>query len=339
MSVRSAPPAILVADAEPYICRIFEAKLTKNNQFQVDCVTTGVDAIAAAEARNFDVLLWDMRLRNTPELLPRLRAICPGAALLVMTTDDRPILGAEFERLHVAQALTKPFGLDTLVERVEAALALPPQRSASARVELTEIGQQIALVSADGECVTRTLFSTQDTFGAVAAPRVFAPAAFAPGLQVEAQVLGPDALYRFDTEILEYRAALVPCWILQRPRFILRDQRRRFARLPLRIQAVVTERVALSEAPTAWQGAVDDVSLGGCALISEQDAPPGTRVSIGLRATGQAILDGAGRVVRSQSLQSDGSDAGLPRYRIAIEFTELESAARAQLAALLETSV
>ena len=340
MVARSHPPAILVADAEPYICRIFEAKLTKNNQFQVDCVTSAAEAAQQAEARNYDVLLWDMRLRHTPEILPRLRALCPDAALLVMTTDDRPILGADFERLNVAQTLTKPFGLDTLVERVEAALAMPFSRSASARVELTEIGQQITLICAAGECVTRTLFSSQDTFAVVAAPRVSAPATFAPGMQLEAQALGSDALYRFDTVIREYRAAPVPCWILQMPRFILRDQRRRFARIPLRLQAVVTANETLTEAaPTAWQGVVDDVSLGGCALISEQEAPLGAIVSVDLRNTGQTVLDSVGRVVRSQPLQIGDADSGLPRYRIAIEFTELEIAARARLAALLDVSV
>ncbi len=337
MSARSLPPAILIADAEPYICRIFEAKLTKNNQFQVDCVMTGAEALQRAETRNFDVLLWDMRLRNTPELLPRLRAMCPDAALLLMTTDDRPILGAEFERLNVTQALTKPFGLDTLVERVEAALALPPLRSASARVELVEVGQQITLVAADGECVTRTLFARQDTFAAVAAPRVAAPASFAPGLQVEAQALGADALYRFDTTILEYRLAPVPCWILQRPRFILRDQRRRFARISLRMQAVVTENAIENPASaTVWQGAVDDISLGGCALISERNAPLGATVSVGLQTTGQTVLDGVGLVARSQPLQISDADSGLPRYRVAIEFTELDIEAEARLTALLQ---
>lgn len=336
MSAHSLPPAILVADAEPYICRIFEAKLTKNNQFQVVCVTTGAEAILRAEAQNFDVLLWDMRLRNTPELLPRLRAMCPHAALLIMTTDDRPILDAAFERLNVAQALTKPFGLDTLVERVQAALALPVLPSPSARVELVETAQQITLVAADGECSTRTLFSRQDTFAAVAAPRVSAPASFAPGLQVEARALGSDALYRFDTEILEYRSSPVPCWILRMPRFILRDQRRRFRCHPIRLQAVVTETETLSEAPTEWQGAIDDISLGGCALISDQSAPPGVSVSVGLRTPGQSVMDGAGRIVRSQPLPVRDADTGPPRYRIAIQFTELENEERERLAALLE---
>ena len=330
MIARSQPPAILVADAEPYICRVFEAKLTRNNQFRVDCVTTSGDAVRQAEAQNYDVLLWDMRLRNTPEVLPRLRALCPDAALLLMTTDDRPILSADFERLHVAQTLTKPFGLDTLAERIREALESPPLPAASARVELTETGQQISLVGVEGFCVTRVVASGQDTFAVVAAPRVAAPASFAPGLQIEAQARGADALYRFDSEILQYRPEPFPAWILRMPRLILRDQRRRHARIPLRLQVSVTP-----DDQTTVQGAVDDVSLGGCALISERELPVGAEVAVGLRTGGQEILEGRGRVARVRALQIGEPDAGLPRYRIAIEFTELETSDTTQLAALL----
>src|ERR1051326_1784503 len=117
MNARSLPPLVLISDAEPYICRVFEAKLVKDNQFRVVCATSGSEALQAALQQPFDVILWDLRLRDSESLLPELRALSPYAALLLMTTDDLPQLTAETPRLDVTDVLTKPFGLDTLVER------------------------------------------------------------------------------------------------------------------------------------------------------------------------------------------------------------------------------
>src|SRR5262245_530962 len=101
MVARSQAPRILVADSEPTNCRVFEAKLTRHHAFQVVSVTSGASALQSALEQTFDVLLWDMRLHDSSTHLPRLRAFCPDAALLLMTTDDRPQLDPDYMLLDV----------------------------------------------------------------------------------------------------------------------------------------------------------------------------------------------------------------------------------------------
>ena len=62
MVARQAVPSILIVDAEPYLCRVFEAKLVRENAFRVVAVTRGEDALQAAVEQVFDVLVWDERL-------------------------------------------------------------------------------------------------------------------------------------------------------------------------------------------------------------------------------------------------------------------------------------
>ena len=341
MVARSTPPSVLVADAEPYICRVFEARLSKNDQFQVETAASGPEALRHAEERAFDVLLWDMRLRNTPDYLPRLRALCPDAALLIMTTDDRPVFSADLERLDIVQALTKPFGLDTLVERVQAALDAPRPVLGAGRVELTHIGQHLLLIGSDGDCATRVLSSAQDSFAVVAAPRVAAPDSFAPGTRLRVQVQGQDARYSFATRLLRAYADPVPAWELQMPRVIVREQRRRYPRHPLRLLATLTPDTNLPQtAPSesVVSGTVDDISLSGCAVWSEQKISVGATVSLAIRADAEPGLAGQGRIVRIQPLVPQPQDTlSTPRYRIAVEFTELNAVTRRRLRSLLES--
>ncbi|HLK58988.1 MAG TPA: response regulator, partial [Chthonomonadaceae bacterium] len=199
MNALSPPPLVLIADAEPYICRVFEAKLVKNNQFRVVCAHAGPEAFQAALLQPFDVILWDLRLRDSERLLPGLRALSPQAALLLMTTDDLPRLSAEITRLDVADVLTKPFGLDLLIERVRVGMSRASTLTSIAHMDLGRVGQQLAIYSQEGRCVTRVLESGANTFAVVGAPRVTTPSDFAPGRRVTVQVQGRDALYCFHT--------------------------------------------------------------------------------------------------------------------------------------------
>jgi DNA-binding NarL/FixJ family response regulator/c-di-GMP-binding flagellar brake protein YcgR len=243
MIARSQAPAVLIADAEPYVCRVFEARLSKDGQFRVASATTGAAALQCALEQVFDVLLWDMRLRDTASLLPRLRALCPRAALLLMTTDDRPMLHADVRRLDIADVLVKPFGLDTLAERVLRAARREPL-PAVAQIDLARIGQQLSVISPGGVCVTRVLENRQDTFVIVGAPRVETPPDFAPGLRVRVEVQGSDALYAFASKLLRQHLQPVPRWELAQPRLIRRTQRRHHSRLPLHLLIALTDPTA-----------------------------------------------------------------------------------------------
>ena len=118
-----APYFVLVADGEPTLCRVFEAKLTNEGCFRVASAFTGIEAYRLALQQPFDILLWDLRLRDSDTMLPRLRTLCPDAAFLLMSTDDRPAVSVPVSRLDIACILVKPFGLDTLETCVRTALS------------------------------------------------------------------------------------------------------------------------------------------------------------------------------------------------------------------------
>lgn len=340
MVARSTAPAVLVADAEPYICRVFEAKLSKDNQFQVTSASTGLEAFQAALRQPFDVILWDMRLRETARLLPSLRALCPVASLLLMTTDDRPMLGPETDRLDVADVLVKPFGLDTLVERVRASLSAPHSGGSVARVDLAVVGQQLTIRSPGGLCVTRVLESGTDTFTVVSAPRVETPEDFAPGVHVQVEVNGSDALYTFASRLNRLYPTPVPRWELRLPRTIHRAQRRLTPRLSLHLPVVLRPEASdageLFNTIEAASGVLEDINRDGFALISDTPLPVGAQVAFDLHDM-ETALTGIGTVLRLEPLPGATSTGTTlaARYHIALQFTALTSTARRRLRALL----
>ncbi len=355
MFARSPIPSVLIADAEYYICRVLEAKLSKDNRFEVVTATSGLAALQAALERSFDVLLWDLRLRETLDLLPRLRALCPYAALFLMTTDDRPSVPSSIQRLDVTDVLVKPFGLDTLVDQLYQAIADPLRTPAAAAIDLSRVGQLLTLISPAGHCVTRVLERNLDTFAVVGAPRVETPADFATGLRVRVQVKGEDALYSFDSRLLRSQNHPVLRWELPLPRTIRREQRRKYPRIPLHVPVVLMRRPevvvvgpetepGLAPAAAGEQveaavttGITEDLSLGGFALVSEQPLPVNENVSFDLKHAGVRELEGYGRVLRTQKLPTTEPPVpGAPtRYRIALQFTELDAAVRRRLRFLL----
>ncbi|HZO91222.1 MAG TPA: PilZ domain-containing protein [Chthonomonadaceae bacterium] len=353
MVARSPAPSVLVADAEYYICRVLEAKLSKDNRFQVVTATTAQAALQAAYEQPFDVVLWEiLRLHGTSEMLPRVRALCPRAALFLMTTDDRPQPDPDFKRLDYAGVLVKPFGLDTLVDQLYRALADPVTTPNPAPINLSRTGQLLTLISPGGRCMTRVLDRSLDTFEVVGAPRVETPPDFTTGLRVRVQVKGEDALYSFDSRLLRSLPHPVFRWELRLPRLIRREQRRKHPRVPIEIAAVLTgppqTETPVSEPvspeqppqPAIATGITDDLSLGGFAIVSDLALPVGTEVHFDIGHGEARAMEGQGRIVRIQPVSASPTTPAttLPRYRIAVQFTELDPVTRRHLRSLLGSS-
>ena len=343
MNAHILPPLLLIADAEPYVCRVFEAKLIKDNLFRVICASAAADAFQAALLQPFDLILWDLRLRDSERLLPALRALSPQAALLLMTTDDLPRLSAEIARLDVTGVLTKPFGLDTLIENIRAALSAAPSFASNAAMDLGRVGQQLAIYSPEGLCVTRVLESGSDTFAVVGAPRVETPLDFAPGRRVQVQVQGDDALYRFHTTLLRAVATPISGWELRMPQTIHRLQRRKNARIPLRLRISLADASLIPaesavHAASEWNtGYTENIGMGGCSAICESDFPAGTLVSLELHCGNELCLEGQGLILRSHRLsaQESGESPAGPRYRFALQFIAFSRTRKRQLQQLL----
>jgi DNA-binding NarL/FixJ family response regulator len=350
MTPQPAPPSVLIADADPYICRVFEAKLIKEDPFRAMSVTTGQEALLAASQNVFSAILWDMRLRDTLRLLPRMRALCPGAVLLLLTTDDRPTLDSDLARLDVSDILVKPLNLDTLVDRVRAALDAPQSVSQSSPIDVARVGQRLNLTSAQGSCVTRVLENRQDTFTVVGAPRVQVPPDFRPGLRLRAQIVGEDAVYSFGTHLIGTVDEPIEAWEVQKPRVIRREQRRRFARHPLSfaisleladrteipMEAVVRTRPDSIHETGLIDGQTEDVGIGGCALVADVDLPAGTAVRFVLTPSTDQSISGSGRIVRTTPFSLTGSPSPDAVHRLAVQFVSLPAESRRVLRAVLD---
>ena len=345
-----AVPSVLIADADPYICRVFEAKLTKDNPFRTMSVTTGKEALQAASQNIFNVVLWDMRLRDSSRLLPHIRALCPQAALLLLTTDDRPTLESDLARLDVSGILVKPLNLDALVDRVRAAIDAPQSVSLTVPMDITRVGQRLELTSALGTCVTRVLENGHDSFTVVGAPRVDVPRDFRIGLRLRAQIVGDDAVYSFTTRLIGAVNEPIDGWQVQKPRAIRREQRRKYSRMPLTFAISLEpeggiERPigALSESAGApvrvgmpVRGRTEDFGIGGCSLVSDIALPAGTPVCFVLTSSADGPITGSGTIVRTAPSTLFGKPSPDAVYRLALRFLSLSPTSRRRLRDMLD---
>ncbi len=348
MVARATTFSVLIVDAEPYICRVFAAKLTKDNQFLVSSASNGSDAIEAAKQRIYDVILWDMRLRETLSILPRLRAICPGASLILSTTDDRPSILTQISILDVSDILVKPFGLDTLVDRVSEALrhksdVLPGH---SARMDIARVGQLISIDSNEGRCETRVLESGQDYFSVVGKPRVDTPPDFNPGLSLKVSVLGEDGIYTFRSQILRERKDSMTLWDLNMPDNIQRIQRRKSSRISLQLPVILHKSAASidsrSQVPILSTADIShttsDISLGGFALVSNELHPVGEYLEFNINSKEYEVT-GSCKVLRSNpwNYQVGFGIENSERYRTVFHFESFRAQCQNNLKLLISS--
>ncbi len=349
MVARATVSSVLIVDAEPYICRVFAAKLTKDNQFMVSTASNGVDAFHAAQQRPYNVILWDMRLRETTSILPSLRALCPNASLILSTTDDRPNLNSQIQSLDVSDILVKPFGLDTFADRIRDAInrQIDLMPGHSAHMDVARIGQQITIETASGQFQTRVLDGDQDIFSIVGKPRVDTPASFEPGLTVKVYIMAEDGVYSFRSRLLRKRSDHITVWDLSMPRTIHRSQRRKGPRLPLKFP--VTIHIPSSSSTQQFNSAVfasaelsnttSDLSMGGFAIVSNEPIPVGASLEFDILASGSAVT-GSCRVMRSNPWLMDYSYSGDHnlRYKNVLRFESLGSDSRELLKTLISPS-
>jgi hypothetical protein len=272
----------------------------------------------------FDILLFDLRLREAETLLPRLRALCPDAALLLMSTDDQPSVSAAVARLDISGILVKPFGLDTLETHIRTAMA---QRSRQQPLQhVGFVGQNVTIRTPDGACRTRIFENAQDSFLIVGAPRVPTPPDFSVGRQVLVEYTGRGALYSFDSTVIREVMDPLPCWELSMPSIIRRNQRRKAPRTALQAPIRLDSASGL-----LCEGTTTDVSVLGLALLASTDAEVGTHVEF----TIEPAMRGSATILRIEPhTDADGSLL----HRMALRFDEISSQVRTDLLNRIEKS-
>ncbi|WP_081648407.1 PilZ domain-containing protein [Chthonomonas calidirosea] len=305
---------LLVADADPYISRIIEASLEHYGAFEVIPLARGPVGLRQAVERNPDLILWDILLPDTETLLPKLCALCPSSALVLLAPEDRLSLWMSLRRLGIASVLIKPFTIETLRQLIDQAQRKALAPPTEPQLHLFAVGQQVLLRSPQGQSSTRILQVEQDAFWVTGEPQVTLPPDITIGTRIHVELTGETALYRFATKILDRQQQIVWAWKLQMPQTLHRFQRRQYPRVALQAE------VRLQPLPSQEElhAVLTDLSLGGCALISPVPLTDGQTVRIVLENIAPKTLQLEGEVQRCkpQSLQGN-------RYTVALQFTRI----------------
>ena len=114
------PEAVLVADDEPGV-RESLAEVLRDAGYDVQLAADGLAAIAALEARDFAVVITDLRMPGADGLavLKRAREISPQTLVLVMTAHGSVDTAVDALRSGATDYILKPVVFDDLLAKVE----------------------------------------------------------------------------------------------------------------------------------------------------------------------------------------------------------------------------
>ena len=135
---------VLVVEDEQDLCEMI-AETLRDEGYDVTCAKDGAEAMAAASATPFDLVLADMRLPKLDglTLFRRLREERPDTDVIVMTGNAAVADAVSVVKEGAFDYLTKPVRLEELSEGLERlgefrSLHHEVQDVAAARAELTE---------------------------------------------------------------------------------------------------------------------------------------------------------------------------------------------------------
>jgi DNA-binding NtrC family response regulator len=118
-----AKAKILVVDDDTAMREMMQLSLSKEG-FIVHAAASSTDALDAASENDFEVIVTDIYLGDGTglDLLEHCRHHCPEAKVILVTAHGTIETAASARRLGVFDYLAKPFAIESLVERVRAAL-------------------------------------------------------------------------------------------------------------------------------------------------------------------------------------------------------------------------
>jgi DNA-binding response OmpR family regulator len=322
--------AILLIEDDTNFARILETQLRRSG-FDVNAVRDVAAGLQCLLRRPFDLVLVDVRLpdANGLEVVPRLRAIVPATPFLLITAYEEENLRARAIAAGAADVLYKPFDMDFLVEAVRARISESRREPepATALPWLAVTPGQVVILQSLGvreprEQTARVERTNCDAFQ-VEADRAIVVDARKP---VMVSIYGGDALYQFQTHVLEAGVAGTAL-VLTQPKVIHRRQRRRHPRIALNLPVSLQSMTPSEE---KVEGMIRDVSLGGMALVAPSYLPPGTPALLhwALPTPFRGEVKARGTVLRVEVI-SDLQQLGI--YRLALRFTRFLSGSRSLL--------
>lgn len=115
---------VLIVDDDPEVHVLLRSML-KDTDWETESVPGGDEALARLGEKAYEIVLTDILMPGMDglTLLSRIKAIRPGAKVLVMTAFNRPDRVAGSLRGHAAGYLAKPFSKEKLIEALTDALS------------------------------------------------------------------------------------------------------------------------------------------------------------------------------------------------------------------------
>lgn len=131
---------VLVVDDEPYIADLVSATL-RYEGFEVDAAATGREALAAAAASRYDLVVLDVMLPDLEGLEVCRRLRLDGLKMPVLFLTARDATEDKVAGLTAGgdDYVTKPFSLEELVARVRAILRRTQVADAAGRLEFADL--------------------------------------------------------------------------------------------------------------------------------------------------------------------------------------------------------
>jgi CheY-like chemotaxis protein len=123
--IGAATRSVMLVDDEPEIAG-YLAQALEDHHWHVTIAFDGFDALEKLRQTGAtDLLVLDLGLPRMSgiELARKVRSRYPRTRIIVSTGYSVPLEAREFQELEIRRVLAKPYGLETLIEAAEAAVA------------------------------------------------------------------------------------------------------------------------------------------------------------------------------------------------------------------------
>ena len=114
--------SVLLVDDEEQFLQVLSERLT-NHGLHVNSVTSGEEAVAQVENKNFDAVVLDLAMPgiNGIETMKRIKEKRPELEIIILTGHATVKVGIEAMKLGAEDFLEKPVDLNVLLERIREA--------------------------------------------------------------------------------------------------------------------------------------------------------------------------------------------------------------------------
>lgn len=325
MRTSPAKQTVLLVDDERNLVRVLEARLRRAG-YSVLSAYDGAEALTVLRRYPVKVVVLDVQMSGLGggETLKAIHALRPGLPVVLMSAYGKPEGLSE-----LVTYLEKPFNLDMLVSAVANALSSPRMPIEASAFALFAPGQPVRVVAPDGDALVYgagwVQAETEDTLTVDAPVKDGRSVLPLQGAAVRVTITGGDAVYSFHASV---RSAAEGLLTLVKPDVIERRQRRRAARVPVRLPVRLemmppSGRGRPSPIAAAWESV--NLSETGMMLNGEASVPPNSEVRFSVTLPHEeATLRGDARVVWD-ALSSN------QRVAMGLEFTGLQAEERAIL--------